>query len=319
MSATASAASSSRSAAARSVFWAAVWLAVVLVALKAFYLGAPQAPAVPVDKGYLRSLAAISYRDVLFAMLVWLCGRGLVRLVGDRPLLARIVSVVVVAASALAGLYAILNILMFGTFGGFLTYPLLLLIGNVRMLSSSVAAYVTWRNVLGLVGFPLGYVALVWTSLRLSRRGAGVERRGWFGSGLALAGLVGWVIFGRYTYSNDWATRTERRVAENPHWVLASSWWQAVSGCARGTSPNACPGAAGARQGTATAAERDSHRARIGGGAVDEPQRAVRHDPGPRGRVGSWPGLRQRLRTDRPQLELSGRDTPLHLPEAQLS
>src|SRR5882672_8636567 len=174
---------SRRSAAARSVLGAAVWLAVVLVALKAFYLGAPGAPAVPVGRGYLRSLAAISYGDALFAAGVWICARVLVQLVGGRPVGARVVSVAVVALSALATLYAIANIIMFGTFGGFLTYSLLLLIGNVRMLSSSVSAYMTWRNVLGLVGLPLGYTGLVWISLRVSRRAARSPRLDWVGSG----------------------------------------------------------------------------------------------------------------------------------------
>ena len=54
----------------RRVFWAAVWLAIVLVAIKAYYLGIP-APLALTDFGnYLRSLAAISYGDVLFAAMV---------------------------------------------------------------------------------------------------------------------------------------------------------------------------------------------------------------------------------------------------------
>lgn len=228
MSATAPA--DSPGAPSRSVFWAAVWLAVILVALKAYYLGAPWAPTVSVGRGYLRTLAAISYGDVLFAACVWLCGRALVLAAGGRPRVGRAISISVVSASALAGLYAVLNIIIFGTFGGFLTYPLLLLISNVRMLSSSVTAYVTWRNVLGLVGLPLGYAGLVWVTLRLARQGFVSGRRAWLGRGLAAAGLCGWVAFGHYTYANDWATRQERRVAENPHWVLAFSWWQAVSG-----------------------------------------------------------------------------------------
>ena len=221
------AAPSNRAAATRTIFWAAVWLALVLVGLKAFYLGAPGAPAVSVGQGYLRSLAAISYGDVLFAAFFWFCGRTALLLAGSRPAVTRIASFAVVSLAALSCLYAILNILIFGTFGGFLTYPLLLLIGNVRMLSSSVAAYVTWRNVLGLVVLPVAYIGLVCVTLSLKVR----DRRTWWsGRGVALAALVGWVLFGQYTYANEWATRQQRRVAENPHWVLASSWWQAVSG-----------------------------------------------------------------------------------------
>ena len=38
-------------------------------------------------------------------------------------------------------LYAVANVIMFGIFGGFLTYPLLALVGDVRMLRSSVTAF----------------------------------------------------------------------------------------------------------------------------------------------------------------------------------
>ena len=54
----------------RRVFWAAVWLAIVLVAIKAYYLGIPPAARVGRLGNYLRSLAAISYVDVLFAAVV---------------------------------------------------------------------------------------------------------------------------------------------------------------------------------------------------------------------------------------------------------
>src|SRR4051812_31914546 len=39
-----------------------------------------------------------------------------------------------------------------------------------------------------------------------------------------------WLIFGFYGFSAAWATRQDRRIAENPHWVLVSSWWQVVTG-----------------------------------------------------------------------------------------
>jgi len=52
----------------RRVFWAAVWLAIVLVAIKAYYLGIPVALALTDVGNYSRSLAAISYGDVLFAV-----------------------------------------------------------------------------------------------------------------------------------------------------------------------------------------------------------------------------------------------------------
>src|SRR5258707_1237463 len=52
--------------ASRRLFWAAVWLGFALIIIKASHLGPPPIGDVA---GYLRSLAAISYRDVLFVAL----------------------------------------------------------------------------------------------------------------------------------------------------------------------------------------------------------------------------------------------------------
>ena len=49
------------SSATRRVFWAAVWLAIVLAAIKAYYLGIPARLALTDTGNYVRSLAAIEY------------------------------------------------------------------------------------------------------------------------------------------------------------------------------------------------------------------------------------------------------------------
>jgi phosphoglycerol transferase MdoB-like AlkP superfamily enzyme len=213
-----------RRLATRDLFWTTVWLAFALVAVKASYLGvAPGGPG-----HYLRSLAAISYVDVLFAAFVWIAGRVALILTGDRRLATRVVSLAFVWVSALCCLYAAANVLVFGVFGGFLTYPLLALVGNVRMLRSSVAALLTRRAVAGLVCFPLAYVVLVRTMVRRMPHGKGPW---WLRHEVALALLLGvWVIFGQQAFATEWASRQDRQIAENPHWVLISSWWQVVSG-----------------------------------------------------------------------------------------
>ena len=175
------------------VFWAAVWLALALVALKASYLGSPADPAVPVGGSYLRSLAAISYLDVVFAMFVWTAG-SLLLSIGTA---VRAVSLTAVALSALFCFYALVNVILFGILGGFITYPLLLLIGNVRMLSSSVNAHLTTSNILGNGGCS-DHLCRDWFTrrLKLSARGRSSRwqrsfrtrwppRRRWRGSSLA--------------------------------------------------------------------------------------------------------------------------------------
>ena len=212
---------------ARPLFWASVWLAVVLVVVKAYYLGVPgRFP--PANGGtYLSALAAISYVDVLFAAIVWVLSRAAFALVRGRSLPARAIQATTLSFSAVSLVYAVANVMFFGVFGGFLTYPLLALVGDVRMLSSSVAAYLTPRAIAGLVCLPVVYVALVLATVRFvpPTRGA-VWRR----QSLGFASVGAWLILGQYAYSTNWTTRQGRGIAENPQWVLISSWWQAVSG-----------------------------------------------------------------------------------------
>ena len=67
-----------RRRAIQSVFWAAVWLAAVLVAVKAHYLTVPRAVPWADEQATLsvRLLAAISYRDVLLVSGLWITGRA---------------------------------------------------------------------------------------------------------------------------------------------------------------------------------------------------------------------------------------------------
>jgi hypothetical protein len=122
------------------------------------------------------------------------------------------------ATGALAALYAVASVVMFGIFGGFLTYPLLTLVGDVRMLRSSVALHLTPGVAAGLVLLPRAYVVASLASGRLvpSRASA-------IAPAVSLALLLAWVVAGHYAYAREWTTRQDRRIAENAHWVLASS------------------------------------------------------------------------------------------------
>ncbi len=211
----------------RRLFWAAVWLATVLVAIKAFYLGTPAGPTPVAAWDYVRDLAAVSFADVLFAAVLWVGGRAAVLLSGDRPRLTHVVAQVVMVVGAAACLYALASVFFFGVFGGFLTYPLLALVGDVHMLRSSVAAQVSRSALVALAGVPLLYIALVAGTLRLVPPAAGP---GWRPRGVALALLVVWVVGGQLSFAREWTTRRDRQVAANAEWVFVWSWWQAVAG-----------------------------------------------------------------------------------------
>ena len=231
------------------LFWSGVWLAVWLVAIKGFHLGLAGTPAREVGQFYLRALAAISYVDVVFVALFWSISRGLLALCTGWRLARPIVVFTFIACAAFLCLYTVLNVVMFSLFGGFLTYPLLALVGDVRMLRSSVTTYLRPGFVTGLVCLPLAYVALVWVSARpgknhdVSPGTQSWQKRRRFSVGslrglrvdrpyvrAAIAGALGlaWIVVGADAYGSRWTTRADRAIAENPEWVFVSSWWRAL-------------------------------------------------------------------------------------------
>jgi phosphoglycerol transferase MdoB-like AlkP superfamily enzyme len=226
------------------LFWSAVWLATGLVAIKALHLGFDGTPAREVGQFYLRALAAISYADVVFVVVFWSAARAILAAFGRWRAARLIVVCAFTACAAFLCLYGIVNVVMFDLIGGFLTYPLLELVGDVRMLRSSVTTYLRPGLVTGLVCLPLAYVAVVWLSARRaatedasaggtqrlpssSLSGLRIGRRG---VSAAIAGTLalGWIVIGAGAYNSRWTTRSDRAIAENPEWVFASSWWRAL-------------------------------------------------------------------------------------------
>jgi arylsulfatase A-like enzyme len=215
---------STRSA-ADSLFWAALCLAGVLIVLKAGYLGVHGAFRGAGILGDVRSLAAISHADLLFVTSFWICGRTLLAVCGDWPWIGHWIVIVWVACAAIICLYAVASVIAFGALGGFLTYALVHQVGNVRMLSSSVTAYLTTPVLLTLAGVPFAYVVLV-LATRVRARG---RDRGWLPSAVTCAAIAVWIAVGHRAYATDWITHYDWRIADNAPWVLAVSWWQAAN------------------------------------------------------------------------------------------
>jgi phosphoglycerol transferase MdoB-like AlkP superfamily enzyme len=211
---------------ARRLFRAAVCLAVGLVGVKAYHLGIPPVADLDRQEHYVRSLAAISYADVLCVAVLWSAARVALPLAGRWRRALRVVSCGFVGLSALCAWYAALNVLIFDVFGGFLTYPLLALVGDVRMVQSSIGAHMTPAAVGGLVSVPLAYLAIVGAGTRLMRSRHGA----WWPGAIAAAALVVWPILGHHTFTSQWRGRPDRRIAANALWVFAASCWQAAQG-----------------------------------------------------------------------------------------
>jgi arylsulfatase A-like enzyme len=201
-------------AAVRRVFWSAVVLAVALAGLKAIHLGRPHDGVLH----YLRSVAAISYSDAFLTAIAWAFARFALFVVRRRPRLMAAISYMFVAASALCCVYALVNVLLFGIVGGFLTYPLLAIVGDVRMVRSSVSAHLTTPVLAGLVLVPTAYLILTIGVSRLARSIDGRRMR------LAVSALLtAWIGAGHWTYITEFDTRADRRIAESPMWAMGAS------------------------------------------------------------------------------------------------
>jgi len=205
------------------LFWGAVWLALVLVGVKTFYLWTRGDLATIEVGDDLSSLAAITYRDVVFVLAAWAVARAALFAGGGRRWAERAVTTIFLTFATLACLYQVASIIAFGVLGGFLTYALLQLVGNVRMLGSSVGAYLTRHVELGLVTVPLTYVGLVWLTTRMSVLARGPR---WLRGAIVTLLAIAWVIAGQRRFVADWATHYDWRVADNAPSVLVSSWWR---------------------------------------------------------------------------------------------
>ena len=204
----------------------AAWLALVLVAIKASFLGLPWRSAGG-GLGYLQAVVAITYADVLFAAAAWATIRMVQAALGHLPRrwAARTtwaVALGFVGLASLAAFLAVVDVGVFSVLGGFLTYPMLQLVGSVRMVRSSVGAHLTAPVIASLISIPICVIAgsvwmhRRWTLLFTTRRHA------W----TVAATAASWVLIGYIVYGVAWSTRQERRIAQNGHWVLLASLWQ---------------------------------------------------------------------------------------------
>ena len=238
----------------RRIFWASVWLAFALVAVKAYYLEA-LAPSPGEGVDFISSLAAVSYGDAAFVAACWMVARAVTA--PAPPRIAGILSWIVAGASTLLAIYAAVNVRLFEVFGGFVTASIVGLLPHVRFLSGAAAARLDFFVVIALVGGGLLYLGLVELSVRLDRPAGMVWRRA-----AAATTAAAWMAFGHHAYAVPWAGRQDRRIAESSHWTLIASGWRA------------------ARQGLVALDDRfpsgdlaDFERSQNGGGRLAPPQR----------------------------------------------
>jgi hypothetical protein len=190
---------------------------------------------------YVRAVLATTSLDIVFVMVLWLTALTALAVCGPRPRLRRTVVALFLGTAALSALYAVANVIMFGIFGGFLTYHLLTAVGDLRMVRSSVALHLTPAVAAGLVLLPATYLAVLLVPHRLRTVSRFPSARMMAVSACLLAA---WAGAGQHAYEREWTTRQDRPATWATSHRPPVMWSRARSIEGRLTPPPTCSPAA---------------------------------------------------------------------------
>ncbi len=198
----------------------ATWLAVPLVAAKAFHWTWPGLRWAGWPD-WLKDVGVSAHADVGFAAAFGLVSFVLLRLARHRPMLRRWLGIGLLALSAFSVLFAVASVQLFAFLRSPLTYPLLYLAGDMKSMSSSIGSFLSPAFVAALVLVPLLHVVAVRRASRPPRQESGRVRRA---LGFAcLAAVPAWVAWGAWMAHGPWSDRSDHLIARNPHWSFVSS------------------------------------------------------------------------------------------------
>jgi len=204
------------------VFWIAFWLAAALVGAKLYHIRTPDNWGGREINRYLSDVAIVTAGDLLFATVFGLVGWGLVLLCRGRTRWLKVTRVVLLVLAFIDVFYAVLSARIFEQLRTPLSYTLIYLMGDVGNLKSSLLIFARPVLLSVLVGVPILFVVLVILSERLVP-----AKRPWIVrgmQGLTIAGIVILFLFARNEVAHAWGARHEdRRIADNPHYVLCAS------------------------------------------------------------------------------------------------
>ena len=184
----------------------AFWLAVVLVAAKAASLGPPQSWA------WVPDLARASFRDVLFALALAVCGEVCARVAGRK------VRVWMLAAGAFCAFYSVVAYGVFQSFDRPLSFDLLRLMRGAAV-KSSIADRLTWPIAVSMLAAP----GLFWFAASRGFRWRIL-------SPLAFAGMGAWIVTGALRAPYDEEAMRAKRLTLSPHVELLRSAFVGITG-----------------------------------------------------------------------------------------
>ncbi|HEY8668372.1 MAG TPA: LTA synthase family protein, partial [Tepidisphaeraceae bacterium] len=200
-------------------FWLCLWLAITLIATKAFQLGLPALSFGGVLR-FLRDLAIVSYSDAIFAFT--LCAAGELLLMLARPNWLRWPLWSLAAAfCTVCTIYSVINVYIYRVMGAPLTCRLLYMAGAAKGFRSSINAFITPARIVSILIVPVIYLAVLAVTHRLARHR---PKQFHLKHILLLLAALAVALLTRQSVADSWTNRDEKRLVENPQWALLSSY-----------------------------------------------------------------------------------------------
>lgn len=206
---------------ARSAFWPAFWMAVVMFFAKASHWSLPELTAKRLRE-YATDISVSVHADVLYCVLVGLLGQLALRVVRPRPRLSFLVYSCYFLFCLASVVYALASVQIFAFLRSPLTYALLYLADNMGTMSSSIGQFLSVPFTIAVLLGPLSWIWAVRTCDRSFPLPRSPFARGL--QALALGTVLCFVQIASETSRGPWRDRDDRRIAQNPHWVLVSSY-----------------------------------------------------------------------------------------------
>jgi arylsulfatase A-like enzyme len=196
-------------------------MAVVMFLAKASHWTLPELTEKRLHE-YVRDLAVSAHEDLLFCIVVGLLGQLALWLLRRRPQASFLVYSAYAGFCFVCVLYALASVQIFAYLRSPLTYALLYLADDMDTMSSSIGQFLSGRFALAILLGPVLWVLAV----RLCERRLPLPRTPFAlgGQAIALGALLCVIQIADETEKGPWRDRDDRRIAQNPHWTLVSSY-----------------------------------------------------------------------------------------------
>jgi arylsulfatase A-like enzyme len=206
---------------ARSAFWPTFWMAVIMFLAKASHWSLPDSTEKRLHE-YVRDLAVSAHADLLFCVAVGLLAELLLWMARRRPTLSFLAYSAYAVFCFVCVLYTLASVQIFAYLRSPLTYALLYLANDMDTMSSSIGQFLSGPFAAAMILGPILWILAV----RFCERRFPLPRtplaRGL--QAIAIGALLCVIQIADETENGRWRDRDDRRIAQNPHWTLVSSY-----------------------------------------------------------------------------------------------